>query len=283
MEAWKFVDYYSLSPVFALSLTTERWGLEPFPGNLAAITGYWQDIQGSNNTVEPAWTLPYSCSSSDSSSSYYYTYGDWVNGYFGGQPSGPNISASANICPEPQPCADSGCIILIEGILETTTGPANSSIVGLAHGISSLLAITITIAIIMGSCFSTPNPPVKPQVQLGPANLRVYNPPPQREQTYAERAATAANTAKEIARCSDLLRQMYALDLNIWGMEGNIPAEHAEREENMRRANALFAEIRRVVHTWRARPTAKWSAEERQHIEEICRFVDKHDARRYEA
>src|SRR5579859_3201634 len=81
MEAWKFVNYSSISPVFALGFTTERWGLEPFPGNLVAIPGYLRDVQNSTSKVEKAWGLPYSCfggvDSSFSSSfnaSYYYNY-----------------------------------------------------------------------------------------------------------------------------------------------------------------------------------------------------------------
>lgn len=289
MEAWKFVDYSSLSPVYALGFTTEQWGLEPFPGNLVAISGYWQDIKGLNNTEEAAWRLPYSCQSSDPWYYWYnyYAYGDGVdNGYYLYYNYVTNISASTNICPEPQPCADSGCIILIEGIGKTTTGPANSSIVGLSHGISFILIITITIAIIMGcggSSLSAPKPPVQPHAQLAMDDLGPYiNPPRWRQQSHAEQAATAATVAKEVARCSDLLRQMYALDLLIWSNEFNVSSEAPKREEMMRRANALFAEIRRIVDTWRSRSSARWSPEERQHIEEIYDFVAQHDARRYE-
>jgi hypothetical protein len=54
-----------------------------------------------------------------------------------------------------------------------------------------------------------------------------------------------------------------------------------EREEMMCQANALFAEIHRIVHAWRSRARAKWAAEEQLHIDEICRFVDQHDLMRY--
>jgi hypothetical protein len=284
MDAWKFVNYSSISPVYALSLTTEQWGLEPFPGNLVAIFGYWQDIEDSNDAAEPAWTVPYSCPSSNSSCPYDYGCDDWVDSCYDNVT---YISASSNICPEPEPCADSGCIILIEGIGKTTTGPANSSIVGLSYGISFLLVLAITITIIMGCGTSSLSmlhpPPPQPQPRLAREHLRSYmNPPPQREQLYAARAATAANMAREVVRCSDLLRQMYALDLVIWGMENCVTDEIPRREEMKRKANALFAEIRRVVQTWRSKSDVRWSAEERQHIEEICKFVDEHNAKRYE-
>jgi hypothetical protein len=291
MDAWKFVDYSGLSPVFALSFTTEQWGLEPFPGNLVAITGYWQDIEGSNNLAEPAWELPYSCPSSDDSTFLYYDYyctdDDWVvEGYNDIYNSVIYISGSDNICAEPQLCPDSGCLILIEGIGKATTGPANSSVVGLSHGIT-LLIIAITVAIIMGcgltkSFFGSPPPPPS-RTQLA-QKLRPYmNPPPsaQRQQTYAERTAAAASTANEVAQCSALLRQLYALDLAIWSKEDCVDEEIPEREDMMCRANALFAEIHRIVHAWRSRAGTKWSAEEQLHIDEICRFLDQHDLMRY--
>jgi hypothetical protein len=156
MDAWKFVDNSELSPVFALSFTTEQWGLEPFPGNLVAITGYWQDIEGSNNIAEPAWGLPYSCPSSNDSTILYYDYyctdDDWVvEGYNATNSSVIYISASDNICAEPQLCPDSGCLILIEGIGKTTT--------------ITFLIIAITVAIIMGCGLSKSlvgSPPVPP-------------------------------------------------------------------------------------------------------------------------
>jgi hypothetical protein len=98
---------------------------------------------------------------------------------------------------------------------------------------------------------------------------------------YPERAATPANMAKEVARCSALLRQMYALDLQIWGM-GAAVGEDIQRRENMQyRANALFREIRRMVNDWIANPGARWSGEEQQQIEEIWSLVDQHDPTRY--
>src|ERR1051326_4301116 len=66
MEAWKFINYSSLSPVFALSFTTERWGLDALPGNLIATTGYWNKTNSSEANEDLVWALPYSCSSNSS-------------------------------------------------------------------------------------------------------------------------------------------------------------------------------------------------------------------------
>jgi len=290
MEAWKFVDYSSLSPVFALSLTTERWGLEPFPGNLVAIRDYWKHIQTSNKTVQ-AFTLPYTCSDRPSDFSVD-TDLDLINSGAYSYNISTNISASADICTEHQSCCeDSHCLVLIEGIGKTTTGPANSNIVGLTHGISFLLVITTIIAFIMGcwlSKFEDTPPPPATRVSRNAFKER-HNPPPRPQnegkERYAEQAATSANTAKEIARCSDLLRQMYKLDLQIWGMENCVAQEIPAREDMKRRANALLAEVSRIVHNWKSTSSsAKWSDEERQHIKEICGVMDQQEreGKRYE-
>lgn len=291
MEAWKFVDYSSLSPVFALSLTTERWGLEPFPGNLVAIRDYWKHIQTSKKTVQ-AFTLPYTCSDRPSDFSVD-TDLDLINSGAYSYNISTNISASADICTEYQSCEDSHCLVLIEGIGKTTTGPANSNIVGLAHGISFLLVITTIIAFIMGcwsSKLSVEDTPPLPATKVSQnAFGGRYNPPPRQQnegnERYAEQAATSANMAKEIARCSDLLRQMYKLDLQIWGMENCVAQEIPPREDMKRRANALLAEVSRIVRNWKSTSSsAKWSDEERQHIKEICRVMDQQEreGKRYE-
>ncbi|KAF4625147.1 hypothetical protein G7Y89_g13022 [Cudoniella acicularis] len=255
-----------------------------------------RDIQ-SSNTSEQAWTLPFSTCSSNTSlaiyDSYYPEYGTSARAVENGSTviltiqEIDYINGSTDICSEPQPCADSGCYILIEGIGRNTTGPANSNIVALSYGITSLLLIitTATIAIIMGSCISQvnskggrdPNPIL---------NSRLYNPPPSRElpksQQYFPPARTSKHKAKEIAQCSDLLRKMYAVDLIVWSMEGCLPSEVPKREELKRKANALFAEITRIIHGWKSTSSVRWSAEERQHIEEISRSIAHHNVRRYE-
>jgi hypothetical protein len=295
MEAWKFINYSNLSPVLALSITAERWELGPFPCNLVATTKYWQDIESTDNTLWPVWTSPYGCLGSDNDSfldcDYYDPYdGSSVCDYNDDDGCVISLSASASICAKPQPC---GCLILIEGILKNTTGPANSSIVPLSHGITFLFIIALTIATLAMGCISsilegpTPLPPAS-QARLNKEVRKYINPPPPsrphqaRVQTYAEKKATATNKALEVAQASELLREMYTLDLAIWGMEESVDDTMSEREEMERKANALFAEIRRRVHAWRSRTDDKWLAEERVIIENICEFVDNYNAERYQ-
>jgi hypothetical protein len=292
MDAWTlFVNYSSISPVFALGFTTEQWGLNPFPNNLVAISGYLKDIVQSGKT-EQAWTLPFSCSSGYSLTDYndYYSlYADY------GSPdpateyslSITDINNSVNICSNPQPCSDSGCLILIEGSGRTSTGPANSNIVGLSYAISTLLLIIITpaVAFAMGiwSRFT------KSDSKEGKDPIfqsKKYNSPQQKElpknREYFPPAKTSEHKAREIAQCSNLLREMYGLDIMIWGMESVVATELTKREEHKRKANALFAEIRRIVQGWKLATDIGWTEEERQQIEEIYRVVGQHDPRRYQ-
>jgi len=286
MEAWKFVKPAGLSPLFALGFTTKRWGLEPFPGNVVAISGYWKDIKDFNLTVESDGTLPYSCSDSEPSS-YYNTNDQNYDGLI-------NISPATSVCPKPQACPYSNCTILIEGIGRTITGPANSKIVGLSHGISFFLVCLITAAI-MGCILSKQSsyedqPSASRPIPLNsthnprgtaPEKGGGYGERAVKQRYYAEQTATAANRAKQVARCSDLLRQMYELDLNIWALGDVIADDVPKREEMKYKANALFAEIRRTIQNLRAESDVYWPQEERQQIEEIWGVIAKYGTRRY--
>lgn len=284
------MNYSSISPVFALGFTTERWGLEPFPGNLVAISGSLPHVQNSTSKVEKAWGLPYSCFGSVDSSfsssfnaSYYYDYyyqnGLWFDDNLS---SITNISAWSNICTKPQACANSGCTILIEGIGRNTTGPANSHIVSLSHGISILLVLATTLGVlIMGCIFSRPEPDdgYRPGAPL-------YNPPPRpsgKGRCPDDASSTFANInkGKEVARCAGLLREMYELDILIWSTEGYVQEDVQNREDMKVRAEALFTEIRRIVNGWTGLHSRKWDTEEWEHVQEIRRIVDQHPGRRY--
>lgn len=299
MEAWKFINYQKLSPVFALGHTTERWGLEPFPGNLFVTTNYWQHTNNSNDSFLPGFSLPYSCEDSDPLS-YYRYYGDYGdNGdYYKGEE---QISSSVEICRKPQACPDSGCIILVEGIGKNTTGPANSNIIGLSHGISAFFALAIPLAIIMGSSTSSfrrtldqklkqkPKPrPKKPTEELvlkpalSPPDLHQFAVSPRR---YPDRMARhdeyTAYTAQDVANCSDLLRQMYEAERYVWSMKDAGADEQVDLENKKSQAEALFVEICRIVGRWRkARGTGKWSGEDEQVMMEIYDMVEEHKKRR---
>jgi hypothetical protein len=318
MDAWKSVGYSGLSPIFALSYTTEQWGFQPFPSNLVAIPGYLKDVASWNNTVLQAWNLPDNCSTgvledhTSNNTNYYYPYPDYyIYIEYSDDEDGEDdendkqiladsrfwngtneISSPSDICTSIQSCASSECLILIEGIGRTTTGPAKSSIVALSHGVSFLLSISLTVAIMgcFSSRFKVPQPV---QQQLHPDSLNgLYNPPPdgrrRQERRLAEssdpinqRAINNENLSGEIARCSDLFRQMYKLDLEIWGMKDVVPSDIPKREKKKLQSNALFNEIQTMVHGWVTIPEFGWSPQQRNEIREICRVVDQYDSRRY--
>src|SRR5579862_36434 len=275
MEAWKSINYHHISPVFALSATTERWGLGRFPPNVVATSGYWQSTRHSNSTLLPAWDLPYSCSSPpDYPDSTLFPFKGAVN-----------ISSSDRICTSPQVCPASGCIILVEGIGKTRTGPAHTSIIGLSHGIAFILATFITIGITMGnvfgSCFKAQAEKSQPQRQPQRPNITPFMSPPQQRNTYTEQVVASEGISKEVARCSTLLRQLYALELQIWAQKAVVTADTHRRVDNQRRANALFTEIRRRANSLKSIPNARWSPTDQQTIEEICEVVNSQRATRY--
>ncbi|KAI9769807.1 MAG: hypothetical protein M1840_003801 [Geoglossum simile] len=92
---------------------------------------------------------------------------------------------------------------------------------------------------------------------------------------------TPEKLSKEVSECSALLRQLYALELEIWAQKGVVAAEIPKREESQRRANALFAEIRRKINNLKSMPSAQWSPQERKIIEEICNVVNRQGEKRY--
>jgi hypothetical protein len=225
-----------------------------------------------------------------------------------------NITSSSNICQNPLPCATDdcvclnlGCRILIEGIGQSTAGPSRLSISSLALGISFILAATIAVLIILGSNFSAPAPPSN---GLTANDINQYYTPPDRPSSTEENTqktneegterkrmklptwrfkraepgdeATAeiaepVNMAKEVARATTLLREMYTLDIHIYGLRNAVQSDVKQREEEKLKVNALFAELCRTVHSWDCMPDSNWEPEEREHIRRIREQVGKHE------
>jgi hypothetical protein len=140
---------------------------------------------------------------------------------------------------------------------------------------------------IQGNSFASilpqkPKPPPVPPAPPAPPKVPSYNPPPPViEEPAPVQGPTKANMAGEVAKCSALLREMYALDLVIYGMEMNVDDDVPDRIAKEKKANAMFIEIRRMVNIWRSASGALWKPEERLYIEEICGIVEKHKGRVY--
>jgi len=293
MEAWKRIpDIENIQPVFALSITTERWGLERFPPNIIVTPADWNTIVHSNSTTQ-AWTQPYSCHHSISNSSTYNAtsydpeYNHYKNTlanassdrtgglhYSNDRPTLDHniitISPKLNICTTPQACPLSRCQIFIPGALKTRTGAKGTKLVPLAHGISAFFSILVLVTMGAFSFLGRLKAKAKMEKEYPKARPKVvpvaetrgphYNPrrpvDGQRPIPPPSQAPTKANMANEVAKCSALLREMYGLDLIIYGMEKNVDEEAPERIQRQIKANAIFAEIGRMVNGWKARDGA---------------------------
>jgi len=124
MEAWRVAPWIPYEgAVAALNVSTERWQLRPFPDNLVAIRGYREDVD-----PKPPAGIHYD------ENYIYYRYG---GGY--------------STVPAPPTCRNLSCAILIEGCGAATVGPANSEIVGLAHGLTVLMIVLAAAVAAIGS------------------------------------------------------------------------------------------------------------------------------------
>ncbi|KAF1808248.1 hypothetical protein P152DRAFT_485607 [Eremomyces bilateralis CBS 781.70] len=278
----------SISPLFALSITAARWGLEPFPANLVAIQG--RVNTSITNSVVEAWTLPYSCGGlplSGLEGQQYYNY----SSYYQEPPSPPyrsNISLT-NICDAPQACPASDCRIVVEGAGRTQVDTIRTSIISLVHGISASISVLGTFGLFMMFEALTKLRPKKKKGGLSGADLEpFYNapygqnaegnraqppPPPLYPPGHEEDGKAAAAKAKGIARCADLLRRKYELDMEIWGSRRG---EETRRAQLQRKSDAIFREIWRSVQGMRA--SNNWTREEWDSLEEISNTLDAHNA-----
>lgn len=310
MEEWHWIDYSEYSPVYSLSLTAERWGLAPFPGNLVATEGYWDP----NTTLDDSanitvWTLPYSCGDDPTALfSYSYSHSSEEDSVVLANQTRTLSPLDANLCPgSADVCSPTGCLLLVESIGLSTTGPARADTVGVAWGLTTLFA-ALLIPLIMGCALSTERfyepedhlhrePPPRRARASAPAhdsttnNLhsavpKYYNAPPDPppRQLYAGEALRRENIPGEVARCAALLRQLYGLDLQIWGLEKCTAADAPRRLEYCRQANEVFGRVREAVRAWgRADADFGWDARERALVGEVRRAVDSYPGRRYDS
>jgi hypothetical protein len=270
MQAWKSIDFSTTrhSPVQVLSFSTAEWALRPFPRNLVAINTTWVEAQAKNQSLRLSWYDP------DAGA------GLITNGRY-------TVANTEISCED---LYSDGCLIVIEGAGSRTSGPTASNTAGLAYGLVFLIAGLLTTAI-MGCFHSVPREqgggggiseikhPIPDPIERDTLP-NIYN-PHDRRRIDAERAAIEAGTTKEIQKCAALLREMYRLDLEIWGTEGVQGEDQASRDEMMRRSDALFGEVRRIAYRWQHQPRDGWTAEEGECMDEILRAIAEQPAIRY--
>jgi hypothetical protein len=198
MEAWKFTDYTTLDTLSALSLTTARWGLAPFPDNLD-----------------------------------------------------------------------------VEHLGDIVIGPGNANIVSVVHGVSLIITIVTMSGLFVMLVRLTKGRKARTEAGLNGNHLKSkYNSPflPQDIKTPAPthpagclgEKMTAAEKAKRITACSDLLRQRYDTQIKIWTCQ-----DDDQREELQRKSDAMHKEIWTTVWRWRNLDRAAWTEEELVQIDAI--------------
>ncbi|KAK4206919.1 hypothetical protein QBC37DRAFT_393152 [Rhypophila decipiens] len=314
MESWKALDTVgSYSPIFALSITAEEWGLKGFPSNLIGIEG--------------TWAIPDDTPSS-SSSPNHTTILAWDNQR---RPLDTQIILNAS---DVRPCDGTTlspwdkCHWIIEDIGRNTTtvGPLDSDLVSLTCCLSALLSIVLTV-LIMGCTVSVP----KPTASLGPTSeesdefstviINTYNPPapvpespqppPQNQPSSSpssrsrpigsiEKAMIQSNTTHDIRRCTALLRDLYSLDLQIWGTEGAVYENEQEGKERVaamkRQAGDIFDEVRKMVEALHSQSSTSavtsagggdegvdvtsWTAREKECLMEVFGIIEEQKAAR---
>ena len=273
MENWKSIDIGSVSPIYALSITTQEWGLEAFPSNLVGINGTWPAAasESSPNQNITTWNkFDREASPSRRKFTILNTF-------------------TVRTCEASLPPWDD-CYFILESVGRSTVGPRQSSIVHVAYGLSLLISLLLT-AVIMGCMSSAPRLPL-PRDQstdkdgLDEAIETAFNepdlPPARRLRRIGrvERAYTESNVTRDIRRCTELLREMYSLDLEIWGMKGAVLEEEQRRIALEQRAEAVFSEVRQMTLEFKANPDFGWTAEERGTVGRIYRIVEEQGAKR---
>jgi len=77
-----------------------------------------------------------------------------------------------------------------------------------------------------------------------------------------------------------MLREMYSLDLKIFGMEGGRPEDDFERNAMIEEANKKFATVAWTLDEWEANEEW-WTDEELEIIKVIRLAANRHDPRRH--
>lgn len=301
MEHWKLVDLDSLSPIFALSITAQEWGLGDLPYNVIGVEGTWPYLSGPPSPSREQ-------QQNDSFIEVWQYYPEDTSLFINATSITPCIGSG-------QPLPDTfraTCSWILEDIGRNTTTTTGSDITGLACGLSFLISLLLT-ALIMGCIVSKPhetettpedaesnnNSSSNTNNPLGLAIDQSYNPPapaviPPKNVVRRgppisdmEKGFMETNATRDICRCTKLLRELYSLDLELWGMEGcvvddgdggDVGTARAEGERQgtiEKRAEAIFEEVRVIAEGFHRGGGVQWTEEERAYVDEIFRIVEE--------
>lgn len=79
-------------------------------------------------------------------------------------------------------------------------------------------------------------------------------------------------TPEEPRRCRQLIREKYAMDVEIYNLRDVLASDRPSREAKKSQSNGAIEDIRRTVGSWMRTPN-DWSAEEWEYIQEINRII----------
>jgi len=313
MEAWKYADAdLFANPVAALSATALRWGLDKFPVNTVAIEGY---LANTNDTDIWPSQYAYPCEDDSGVSVLCYEDAPCHNSSCSILIEGINATTTGP--------AHSNIVGLTHGIICLLIHLITTTSLAIAGNMGCCFSSTAGSGPYPNRQAPPPaysRPRYEPQpISTIERQRRPYHLPS--EGTIARQPTTHLNNnlvvasslegdltphytrppnrktdraveilcrqhrdpRREVERCTELLRQMFTLDLQAWGM-GNIvhDADRGGRALKHQQADALFAEIRATIKDWQEGCAAfGWTHEEQKLLDDITCTVNAYDEKRY--
>ncbi|KAJ2901805.1 hypothetical protein MKZ38_001343 [Zalerion maritima] len=252
MESWEDVNYCAFSPqkwVEFMNLSTAEWGIGPFPPGVVALPGELNDTSAKEIPEGTAFVIP------NAGRGEIGAHRDIEKVVFG-------------LCSSIAFLFGVGCLYMNWKTLLSPpnhhfgTNPWERTL----RGERNLPADFMT----EGDFERELGKYYDPAVGTGDVSHEI------REEPVVTDGRLAGT---EIEKVTDLLRQMYKLDMKIWSLGDSDAAGGGERNELRRKSDAVLREIRRVVREWE-NPTDPalrgiiWEAEERREIEAILNKLD---------
>jgi hypothetical protein len=94
--------------------------------------------------------------------------------------------------------------------------------------------------------------------------------------------ALEARLKHDAQNAATLLRQLYELDIEIWGQRHVVHDDDRRAIEELKhRANARLAEVRMIVEGWSSMPKAKWTPKDRERMDSIRKAIQESGEKRY--
>ena len=84
-----------------------------------------------------------------------------------------------------------------------------------------------------------------------------------------------AQLTRSIAAISHLLREMYSLDLKIFGMQNARSEDQAERNKMIDQADLIFQKVKTTLDSWEAQ-SERWTDDERAVLNNVRRTAELH-------